>query len=71
MKKKVGSVRDVLVLCTLILTAAGCKTTSVIYGVTINGMVYDFDNRPVGRFFSKILLAFLADDKVDEFLRQV
>lgn len=50
MKKKVGSVRDVLVLCALILTAAGCKTTSVIYGVTINGMVYDFDNRPVGGY---------------------
>ena len=24
-----------------------CKTTSLLYGVNINGMVYDFDNRPV------------------------
>ena len=47
MKKHFGIVRQALILYVLILIGTGCKTTSVLYGVNINGMVYDFDNRPV------------------------
>ena len=47
-------VRQALILCTLILLVTGCKTTSLIYGVNINGMVYDFDNRPVAGYHLKL-----------------
>ena len=54
MKNGFNIVRQALILCTLILLVTGCKTTSLIYGVNINGMVYDFDNRPVAGYHLKL-----------------
>ena len=54
MKKNFGIVLQAFVLCTLILSVTDCKTTSLIYGVNINGMVYDFDNRPVAGYHLKL-----------------
>lgn len=54
MKKAFGIVRQALVLYVLITIGTGCKTTSLIYGVNINGMVYDFDNRPVAGYHLKL-----------------
>lgn len=54
MKNGFNIVRQALILCTLILLVMGCKTTSLIYGVNINGMVYDFDNRPVAGYHLKL-----------------
>lgn len=54
MKKDFGMVQYASVLCAFILGMAGCKTTSLVYGVNINGMVYDFDNRPVAGYHLKL-----------------
>lgn len=54
MKNGFNIVWQALILCTLILLVTGCKTTSLIYGVNINGMVYDFDNRPVAGYHLKL-----------------
>ena len=54
MKNGFNIVRQALILCPLILLVTGCKTTSLIYGVNINGMVYDFDNRPVAGYHLKL-----------------
>ena len=54
MKNGFNIVRQALILCTLILLVTGCKTTSLIYGVNINGMVYEFDNRPVAGYHLKL-----------------
>ena len=54
MKKNIGIVWQAFGLCVFILFVTGCKTTSLIYGVNINGMVYDFDNRPVAGYHLKL-----------------
>ena len=54
MKKNFSIVWQAIVLCMLILSVTDCKTTSLIYGVNINGMVYDFDNRPVAGYHLKL-----------------
>lgn len=38
-------------VCVFALFCAGCKTASLLYGVDVNGMVYDFDNRPVAGYY--------------------
>lgn len=53
MKKVLSSIALIAGIWTLIATG-GCKTTSMIYGVNINGMVYDFDNRPVAGYHLKL-----------------
>ena len=54
MKKNFAIVWQTFVLCTFIVIGTGCKTTSLIYGVNVNGMVYDFDNRPVAGYHLKL-----------------
>ena len=53
MKKVLSSIALIAGIWTLIATG-GCKTTSMLYGVNINGMVYDFDNRPVAGYHLKL-----------------
>ena len=53
MKKVLNSIALIAGIWMLIATG-GCKTTSMIYGVNINGMVYDFDNRPVAGYHLKL-----------------
>ena len=53
MKKVLSSIALIAGIWTLIATGS-CKTTSMLYGVNINGMVYDFDNRPVAGYHLKL-----------------
>ena len=49
MKKVLSSIALIAGIWMLIATGS-CKTTSILYGVNVNGMVYDFDNRPVAGY---------------------
>ena len=54
MQRKVSAILFNAVSLVLIVIGCGCKTTSMLYGVNINGMVYDFDNRPVAGYHLKL-----------------